>query len=446
MRFSGRKVWWLCKQGHSWQATISHRTQGYNCPYCTGHLVLHGVNDLATLHPELALEWDCDKNGTLKPHDVKAGSSQRAWWLCKHGHSWNTFIYSRSIGGTGCPYCSSVAILPGFNDFATLNPKAASEWDTDKNFPLTPSTIGTGSGKNVWWRCEFGHSWQAQVATRKRGGGCPVCSGKIVFQGFNDFASLFPELLTEWDYTKNGALSPHVLSPNTSKKVWWICEKSHRWTASIGKRTRGSKCPYCFGYSVLPGYNDLSTINPTLAAEWNPDKNEGLTPDMFTVSSGKAVWWRCSFGHSWRATIANRNKGNGCPVCAGFKISKGFNDLLTVLPEIASEWDYNKNDGARPEDFYYGSTKKAWWRCAKGHSWYSQIRLRQKCGCPYCAGNLADPGVNDLLSLFPDVAAQWDCSRNETLSPQDFTAQSGKKVWWICYSNSAIYLEYSHDI
>jgi len=173
-------------------------------------------------------------------------------------------------------------------------------------------------------------------------------------QGFNDFASLFPELLAEWDYTKNGALSPHMLSPNTSKKVWWICEKSHRWTASIGKRTRGSKCPYCFGYSVLPGYNDLSTINPTLAAEWNPDKNEGLMPDMFTVSSGKAVWWRCSFGHSWRATIANRNKGNGCPVCAGFKISKGFNDLLTVLPEIAAEWDYNKNDGARPEDFYYG--------------------------------------------------------------------------------------------
>ena len=153
---------------------------------------------------------------------------------------------------------------------------------------------------------------------------------------------------------------------------------------------------------------------------------------MVTASSGKAVWWRCSYGHSWRAIIANRNKGNGCPVCAGLKLVKGCNDLLTAFPNIAAEWDHDKNGGLLPEDFYYGSTKKAWWRCAKGHSWYSQIRLRQKCGCPYCAGNLADTGVNDLLTLYPNVASQWDFVRNGTLLPQNVTAHSSKKVWWLC--------------
>jgi hypothetical protein len=429
---SSRKVWWVCTHGHSWQAAVSHRSQGNKCPYCSGRLALKGFNDLETLHPELVLEWDFAKNGELKPSDVKAGSSRRAWWICEHGHSWNAIIYSRSINGTGCPFCSNIAILPGYNDFETLNPEAAREWDTEKNLPLLPSNIGAGSAANVWWRCKFGHSWQARVLSRRRGGDCPVCAGKTILPGFNDFATLFPELLIPWDCEKNGALSPYELSPNANEKVWWRCDNSHSWEATIGSRTRGSKCPYCLGQAVLPGYNDLATINPTLATEWDYAKNKGVSPEMVTASSGKAVWWLCSLGHSWRAIIANRNKGNNCPVCAGLKLVKGCNDLLTVLPDIAAEWDYNKNGGLRPEDFYYGSTKKAWWLCVKGHSWHTQIRLRQRCGCPYCAGNLADPGVNDLLTLYPDVAAEWDTERNGDLLPHNVTAYSNKKTWWFC--------------
>ena len=40
------------------------------------------------------------------------------------------------------------------------------EWDWNKNAPLTPDTIHKGSHQKVWWRCDAGHSWQAQVRSR----------------------------------------------------------------------------------------------------------------------------------------------------------------------------------------------------------------------------------------------------------------------------------------
>ena len=33
---SGKKVWWLCANGHEWRAVINSRTRGMGCPYCAG--------------------------------------------------------------------------------------------------------------------------------------------------------------------------------------------------------------------------------------------------------------------------------------------------------------------------------------------------------------------------------------------------------------------------
>ena len=59
----------------------------------------------------------------------------------------------------------------------------------------------------------------------------------------------------------------------------------------------------------------MQTTNTTLANEWNYEKNNGLTPVDVMPNSGKKVWWKCKKGHEWQATITNRNKGIGCPVC-----------------------------------------------------------------------------------------------------------------------------------
>ena len=79
------------------------------CPYCTGRKVLAGFNDLASLFPKLAKEWDAELNGPLRPTEVTSGSSRRVWWRCDHGHVWRAAIYSRTgPKKCGCPVCAVV--------------------------------------------------------------------------------------------------------------------------------------------------------------------------------------------------------------------------------------------------------------------------------------------------------------------------------------------------
>lgn len=105
-------------------------------------------------------------------------------------------------------------------------------------------------------------------------------------------------------------------TPGSGEKVWWICNMNHRWQASIVSRTKGSKCPYCSGICVIRGKNDLATLRPDIAAEWNDEKNGELKPCNLKIKSNKKVWWKCKNGHEWQAIISNRtNKNQGCPFC-----------------------------------------------------------------------------------------------------------------------------------
>ena len=135
---------------------------------------------------------------------------------------------------------------------------------------------------------------------------------------------------------------------------------------------------------------DVSLLvkNPELAAQWHPTKNDDLTPNDFTTGSGKKVWWKCVKynTHEWEATIASRAIGNnGCPICAGQKVLKGFNDLATLKPYISQQWHSDKNGELTPEMFTVGSSKKVWWKCTRGHEWQSKISHRVNgSNCPDC--------------------------------------------------------------
>jgi len=61
--------------------------------------------------------------------------------------------------------------------------------------------------------------------------------------------------------------------------------------------------------------------NARLMAEWDWEKNGklGLDPSHIAYQSNKKVWWKCLKWHEWQASIANRNKGHGCPYCSGRK-------------------------------------------------------------------------------------------------------------------------------
>ena len=435
-RFTGgsnRKVWWRCKEGHSWFAEINKRfTYGRGCPYCSGNKVLPGYNDIATTHPQVAAEWDYEKNGDLRPEHLSIGADRKVWWLCNCGHSWEARTYSRKKHG--CPACAGNILVVGVNDLMTINPIVSAEWKYAENGDLTPADVAANDCRKFWWSCKRGHSWQAAVSSRNTGKGCPYCSKRILLAGFNDLLTEAPELAAEWDYAKNHPLRPEMIIGTSHKAVWWKCKiDGCSWKSQIVNRRNGNGCPCCAGRLVLKGVNDLQTLRPDLATEWDFEKNDSSLPGNVTVQSHCIVWWKCPHGHSYRAAVSSRFRGSGCPYCVGKRPFPGETDLATIHPELLPEWDYEKNISLRPENFTAGSHKKIWWLCANGHSWNTQIYHRHiGCGCPYCSGLLVISGETDFGSLNPMLLSDWDYDRNINVSPDVIKSYSNKKYWWIC--------------
>lgn len=258
---SREKVWWRCKQGHSWHAGVQSRARmGCGCPVCRGRRIIAGYNDLQTKRPEIAAEWDLEKNAPLRPDAVAVSSQKRVWWRCAAGHSFRSAIADRTRPkSSGCPYCKKKVILPGINDPKTLNPALAAEWDTEKNGAAKMEELLNSSAFKAWWRCPNGHSYQASVRNRiYNKTDCPYCAGKKAWPGFNDLASQMPKLSAEWASDLNAPLTPEMVTLGSGKRVWWRCDQGHVWLTAVFNRVRsGSGCPVC-GRRKKPIDRDLS--------------------------------------------------------------------------------------------------------------------------------------------------------------------------------------------
>ena len=211
--------------------------------------------------------WDVARNAPMEPSKLTSGSHRKVWWRCEKGHSWEAAVYSITVSGTGCPYCTGRMALPGETDLETLCPELAAQWDREKN-QAAPDTVLPGAHEKVWWKCEKGHSWQAAPfsRTKEKGSGCPYCTGKKVLAGFNDLATLRPKLASEWYQPMNEELTPDAVTLGSNKKVWWRCSERHIWQAAIYSRTRtrAAGCPICTG-TVKEPKRIPRTIRPTAA-------------------------------------------------------------------------------------------------------------------------------------------------------------------------------------
>lgn len=389
------KTWWKCQKAHEWQATVSNRSKGRGCPFCAGNKTLKGYNDLQTVNPTLAKEWNQNRNGLLKPDGITANSGKKVWWKCQEGHEWTATVYNRN-NGRGCPFCSGKKLIIGQNDLKTTNPSLAKEWNFGENREMLPEDFTAYSRQKVWWKCDSGHTWPSTIANRVLGNGCPYCAGKKAVKGKTDLHTVNPSLAGEWNYEKNGIHKPENFTANSHKEVWWKCRNGHEWKASIKNRNNGRGCPYCSGRYAITGKNDLQTVNPLLASEWFYEKNKS-TPENVMPNSNKKVWWKCSKGHVWKAVVASRNIGGGCPYCSGKRAIKGETDLQTVNPSLADEWNYEKNGNLKPDAFTGYSNLRVWWKCSKGHEWKAIIGSRNKgTGCPICS--------SEQTTSFPEYA------------------------------------------
>lgn len=253
---------------------------------------------------------------------------------------------------------------------------------------------------------------------------------------------LHPEVSKEWHPTKNGNLTPDLFIPGSSETIWWLCSKcGNEWKASIASRTSGHGCDICATErrKVTKKATILSERGSVdkewCLLDWDYDENE-FGPEHYTNGSGDVVGWCCHVcGHKWKTAICNRTRDykNGCPLCSGKTIVSGINDLNTTYPELMDEWDWDKNKDIDPTKIGGHSHLKANWKCKKcGYKWTAKIDNRANGkGCPCCANRVIVPGINDLATTDPELAADWHPTLN-TLKPTEVTSGQSKKIWWMC--------------
>lgn len=401
---------------------------------------------LAVLYPEIAAEWHPTKNGRLTPADVLPRAVDQVWWRCATdpSHAWQTQVTSRRKG-SGCPACAGQLATPK-TSLRVQRPDVAARWHPSENGRLTPDDVLPGSARQAWWVCaaDAGHVWQAKVmsVTGSTRGGCPFCSGRRVTTK-TSLHTCFPEIAADWHPDKNGELSPHDVTWNSQRRVFWRCGAcQHVWQTAIGNRSAGGTgCPACAGKAVTP-QSSFRALYPDLAREWHPTKNGALTADDVRPGSAKRVAWRCTQdpAHEWQTTVnARTSQNSGCPFCTGRRATPETS-LAALHPRLAREWHPEKNAPLTARDVRPGSQRKVWWRCHRdrSHVWESIIapRAGKGVGCPFCARKVATPKTS-LAALNRRIAREWHPTNNEPLTPQDVMPGSGRKVWWQCRTDAS---------
>ena len=489
---TGKKIWWKCNKSHEWEASIDNRNRGTGCPYCSGRKAIIGYNDLATINPSLAKEWNYERNGDLKPNMVKANTNKIVWWKCNKGHEWKANIGNRNLG-KNCPICSNHQVLQGYNDLATINPSIVKEWNYERNGDLKPTMVVSNNSKKVWWKCDKGHEWEATIVNRNRGTSCPYCMNNQILKNYNDLNTINPKLAKEWNYEKNGDLKPDMVMPNSNKKVWWRCNKGHEWEADICSRNVGANCPYCAKelQTSFPEQAIYFYIKKIFPDAISGDRHLKMELDIFIPSEKIAIEYDGAFWHRNPAKDERKNELCKKHKILLFRVKENlqekieeseylkivpcaYNDvgiknaieyilkklnknidvdldrdraliynsfinnqkeqsLLIINPNIAKEWNYEKNGDLKPDMVMANSGKKVWWICNEGHEWQAVIKSRNNgCGCPICSSQQVLKGYNDLTVTNNKVAQEWNYEKNGDLKPDMVMANSDKKVWWKC--------------
>ena len=454
---SNKKVWWKCsKCNYEWQATPNNRSHGTNCPVCANRVVVKGKNDLATTYPEIAKRWHPILN-KLKASEITAHSNKKVYWTCEKDkrHYFLTRVDHMVEAKLACPVCVNQSIIIGVNDLATTHPKLINDWDFEKNdeLGLDPKKLTYGSNKKVWWKCEKGHSWKAAISSRagQQGCGCPECAKELRVSFAEDAIGYYLSKCFNVEKSKHfnwlGRRELDIYLPDFSLGIEYDGAEWHKVITRDREkdllcydnkvkliRIREPKCPRyetsakllflskknslnqiigdIFIYikehfrcerntsiNIERDYDEILKLHisqekekcirdSVLIKEWDYDKNSPLIPSMFKPSAHKKVWWKCALGHSWKAAIYSRTGKEkcGCPYCTGQKVVSGWNDLQTLYPQIADEWDYEQNENIFPNKVRPQSNKKYGWICSQcSFHWFASVAHRVNGrGCPRC--------------------------------------------------------------
>lgn len=383
---SKQKAWWLCPNGHEWQAVIQSRNRGIGCPLCRGttsqlelqiYAYLRKTFPSAELRsrklgvecdilvPELKLAIEIDGgywHQNKRLHDMRKNrrvksAGYRLLRIREAGlapiNAW-TMRFEK-----GQPSAALVArILEGISQRLRFNKKTRD---------LLKHNARTAHDEYLKLRNRF--------------------PGPLPGRSLGDFSR---KIAAEWDRERNHPLTPKTVSFGSSHIVWWRCRPAgHSWRSTVSTRTSmRTSCPFCQNRAVGMN-NSLAGKFPNIAKEWHPTKNRPKTPSDFAPRSGVRIWWRClkdSAHPAWITDIKNRTRGSGCPSCKGKRPTAASN-LLKAFPQIAEELHRQRNATLEAISLLPYSNRRVWWQCGECRfEWQTKVvnRTANQSGCPEC--------------------------------------------------------------
>ena len=398
---SSKKVWWKCYAcNNSWYATIASQNDKikHGCPYCSGRMVVKGKNDLLSRYPSVVREWwDYEKN-TVEPDEISIASSKKIWWICKEGHSWKAKVANK-VRGSGCPKCN-VEKVNSFCEqsvFYYIKQAFADAVNGDNHIGMELDVYIPSLRVAIEYDGEAWHNTQKKyVFDQRKNELCKNNGIKIIrirepkLEPIDNCINIVRD-----DSTSNQSLDLAITKVLGIIGINDVEVDTERDTTSILEQ-----------YATKKENNSLLRVYPDIATEWHHEKNGNLTPDKVSKASGYKVWWLGKCGHEWKMSVCGRTvqrvrkdgtilKPYGCPYCSGKRLLVGFNDLKSQFPKLASEWNYDRNNGLMPEGIMGNSNKKVWWKCNKGHEWQSSPNNRNTNSgrCPICYRSERSPEV-----------------------------------------------------
>ena len=442
-------VWWKCMKGedHEWKTSIYNRTSGgknktgTGCPFCLGHKTSKD-NNLVAKFPHVAKQWHPTKNKNLKPEDFAPGTTKKVWWKCIKGedHEWQASIGTRTKPNhsTNCPFCAGQKVSTD-NNLLTKFPHVAKQWHPTKNKDLKPEDCTPYTSKSVWWICNKSseHIWEAKISNRtSHNSGCPFCNSQTSspeIRILTECQKLFGDKNVHWrhkihTYEVDIFIKPLNIGIEYDGYYW---HKDKIKTDKEKKNVLFKKGIDLINVREKPlksiSKNDISISSKFL----NKDDMDLIIKKILLITN-KRVKIKLNKYLSYKTFINDYQ----------FKRYLSFlpspppeYSIANMFPEVIKFWHPDKNKPLLPENFTHGSAKTVWWKCPKGddHEWQTPIRSRvkQRNNCPFCKG-LKISKDNTRSKKSPTLAKQWHPTKNNGLTPNDFTFASTKSVWWKC--------------
>jgi G:T-mismatch repair DNA endonuclease (very short patch repair protein) len=311
----------------------------------------------------------------------------------KHGDF--TITADSHLKGYGCTICPSLTSDKAYRyNTNSYIEKAKLKWKDSIDYTQCKYTDKRCVLK---LKCNIHNVEFTQIAEYHLSGkfGCPTCVKDNCDRTKEKLKDKYPNIYQMIDPKSN--VSENITT-GSHNKVNWICviNPEHKWIDNVRHYVKkcvenddGYYCPMCEKQLTL-----LINICPEMVQYYDTEKNDNSDISKIYVESRVLVWWKCDNKHSYQMSSYKKViEKQGCPYCSGKYVSDD-NRFTIKFPDVAKEWNYEKNL-KKPEDYSFGSSEKVWWKCSKEHEWFVSINARvgdykendKTHGCPQCNNN-----------------------------------------------------------